>query len=209
MVKHAVGLSTAASTTVTLSGYVPKQAGDTLAVMVYTLATCGTISLSDTVNTYTVVDGPTTVSGSSTFCLKTFYAKNIAATTVTLTGTVTTSSQKVIFVEEWANVSTTAPLDQHDLKAATTIAGGVFSGNALTTTSANEGLFMATACQNNCDSTASTGQPVQPWTQADGSTKGDISGFLTSGATGSFTAQAIDVAGSGAVDGIATMTLNQ
>lgn len=200
MVKSAVNQATSSGTSIAVTSFVPAFAGDTILVWIVANGiTTGTFSVSDPTNgSYTLIDGPTNHSpwrGAS------FYAKNIAATTITITGaTGTTNTSRSIHIQEWHGVSTTSPLDQHSGFTAVTIVGGVATGAPVTTMSTNEGVGFMLACQGGCDSyQGTTGGPIQPWTQpALDDTFDDTMGFLATGAMGTFTPSVVDSGGSGA-----------
>jgi len=170
----------------------------------------GTISVSDGTNTYTVLDGPTNAAG---YRSKTFYAANIAATTVTITATVQTSNtQRSIMVQEWTNVSTSTPIDQHSaITAETSGTGGLITGPSVTTTADNEGLASFFLCNGTCDQNNASflGYAVQPSSQSIGDTKGNIATFRVVGAHTSFADKAIDSAGASQSDAAVTISLKQ
>lgn len=209
-VKHISASATASATTVATASYTPVHSGDTLACFVHAFGiTTGTISVADPTNgTYTAVDGPLNAAGARS---ATFYEKNISATAVVITATFgTTNTQRSIMCTEYANVSTTAPLDQHNLLAATAGTGGLITGTSVTTLSANEGLFGAVLCANNClvsNGTFSGAQ--QPWTQGNGDTFDNVTVYLSSGATNSFAVTVLDSGGNGSADLASIMTFQQ
>lgn len=206
-VKAGVNHATSSGTTVAVASYVPYKAGDTLAVFVDANGiSTGTISVSDGTNTYTAVDGPSVLNNAN--YANTFYAANISASTVTITATISaTNTQRSIFVVEFTGTSTSTPLDKHNLENKTAVAG-VVTGTAVTTTSANEGLFFAGVCANTCDIALGSGAgPSQPWTQIATDSFGDIAGFLSSGATGNFNTSFNDTNTTGA-DVSAIMTFH-
>jgi hypothetical protein len=192
--------------------YTPYQAGDLLAVMVCSTNTSGTITLSDTVNTWVAVDGPTALNG-GTYC-KTFYATGIAATALTGATALTASFSggavtfHDILLEEFANAST---LDKHNLVNTTSSTGGALTGTGVLTTSANEAMFGGALCANcNISTSAFPNVTVSTasWTQENNDGAGNVSGYWVVSATGTYAVAFIDAQGTGNADVTAIMTFH-
>ena len=184
------------------------HSGDTLACFVHAFGiTTGTISVADPTNgTYSAVDGPSNIAGARS---ATFYEKNISASAVVITATLeppTRNGQSCVRVRQ---------REYHGTPRSTQPGGGdggygrVITGTSVTTGFANEGLFGAVLCANSCLIGGPGSGPVQPWTIGSGDAFDNISMYLSSGAIGSFTVQALDSGGPGSADLAAIMTFNQ
>lgn len=186
VVNGAANSASTSGTTVALTSYVPYQAGDSFAVIACTTVTTGTISVSDTVNTYTTVD--TAVNNNGNRC-QTFDSISIAATTVTITATFgTTNTFRQIYLYEMANVT---GLDKHNIVASTS-SSSVYTGTALTTTHANEVLIGFVPGCSNCNVQApsgggtSPGVTTSPWSQTLSEAGNNGAGYRVVNATGSY-----------------------
>lgn len=206
-VKQGATSSATSSGSITLS-YTPYQSGDLLAVETCSTNSSGTITVSDGTNTYTAVDGPSTVGG--VYC-KTFYAASISASSVTITATY--SGGNVTFhnlmVEEFANCST---LDKHSLASKTSNGTtGIITGTATGTLSnANEVIFAGATCSN-CDIATTIIQQTTfngaPYTQENNDGAGNVTGYAVVSATTSVSPTLIDTV-TGASDSMAVMTFH-
>lgn len=165
-VVKAYGYTTHTSGTTVSISYTPEMAGDVLVAFYGAVVTSGSCSISDGTNTYVV---PTLGTGSnptvsSAATIYSAYVASLSASSVTITVTCPTDTNRAIMVAELHGVTT---LDQSGMEVETSTTGGAWSGPNFTTTSYPELGIGGVACDEYCINGSG-------WSQLTGDSDGSI-----------------------------------